>query len=63
MGSGCSSVGRAVASDSRSLQFESSHRQQMNRKVENKEKAAGIGPFSEKNGGRFKAMSLIDVSM
>ena len=27
MGSGCDSVGRAVASDDRGLQFESSHRQ------------------------------------
>ena len=27
LGSGCGSVGRAVASDTRGLQFESSHRQ------------------------------------
>ena len=27
VGSGCGSVGRAVASDARGLQFESSHRQ------------------------------------
>ena len=53
MGSGCDSVGRAVASSSRGPEFESSHRQkfisnincQLFWKDENKEKEAGNGPF------------------
>ena len=53
MDSGCGSVGRAVASNSRGLRFESSHQQkiilnvycQLYRKDENKEKEALIGPF------------------
>ena len=56
-GSGCGSVGRAVASDSRGLQFESTHRQkfilniycQLFWKDENNEKEAGNDPFSIKN--------------
>ena len=48
-GSGCGSVGRAVASDSRDPWFESRHRQNFifqlyNRKDENKEKEAENGP-------------------
>ena len=53
MGSGCGSVGRAVASDSRGPQFESSQQQkfilniycQLYWKDENKEKDAENGPF------------------
>ena len=53
MGSGCGSVGRAVASNSRGPRFESSHREkfilniycQLYLKDENKEKEAGNGPF------------------
>ena len=55
-GSGCGSVGRAVASDSRGLQFEFSHWQkiilniycQLYWKDENKEKEAESGPFKNK---------------
>ena len=47
--SGCGSVGRAVASDTRDPQFESGHWQNFiypmyNRKDKNKEKEAGNGP-------------------
>ena len=61
MGSGCGSVGRVVAFDTRGLRFKSSHRQNFNciliicllstvyRKDENKEKEAGNGPFFKKN--------------
>ena len=50
---GCSSVGRVVASNSRGLQFKSSHQQkiilniycQLYGKDENKEKEAGNGPY------------------
>ena len=57
MGSGCASVGREVASDTRGWRFESSHRQKFISilnicllstvywKDENKEKEAGCGPF------------------
>ena len=57
VGSGCGSVGKAVASDTRGLRFESSHRQKfiyilnicllstVYWKDENKEKEAGDGPF------------------
>ena len=53
MGSGCGSVGRAVASDSRGQRFESSLGQkfilniycQLYWKDENKEKEAENGPF------------------
>ena len=55
VGSGCGSVGRAVASDARGPQFESSHRQNIihvltincieNTKI--KEKEAGNGPFKK----------------
>ena len=56
MGSGCGSVGRAVASKTRGLRFESSHWQtfiniehlytvNLYLKDENKEKEAGNGPF------------------
>ena len=56
LGSGCGSVGRAVASNSRDPQFESSHCQkfilntycQLCWKDENKEKEAGNGPFFNK---------------
>ena len=49
MGSGCGSVGRAVASITRDPRFESRHRhncinQLYNRKHQNKEKEAGNGP-------------------
>ena len=55
-GSGCGSVVKAVASDTRGLQFESSHQQKFINiehfllsavywKDENKEKEAGNGPF------------------
>ena len=49
LGSGCGSVGRAVASDTRDLRFKSRHWQNFiyqlyNRKDENKEKDAGNGP-------------------
>ena len=59
MGSGCGSVGRAVASDTRGQRFESSHQQKfiyilnicllstVYRKDENKEKEAGKGPFKK----------------
>ena len=56
MGSGCGSVGRAVASDTRDLWFKSRHLQNFiyqiiyqlfNRKDENKEKEAGNGPFKK----------------
>ena len=59
-GSGCGSVGRVVASDTRGPQFESSHRQNLLNicllstvywKDKNKEKEAGNGPF-------FKNISL-----
>ena len=57
MGSGCDSVGKAVASDSRGAWFKSSHQQkfilniycQLYWKDENKEKEAGNGPFLKKN--------------
>ena len=53
LGSGCGSVGRAAASYTRDLQFESRHRQNFiyqlyNRKDENKEKEAGNGPSLKK---------------
>ena len=56
LGSGCGSVGRADASDTRGLRFESSHWQtfilyvycQMYWKDENKEKEAKNGPFKRK---------------
>ena len=60
-GSGCGSVGRAVASDTRGPQFESSHQQKfiykwnicllstVYWKDENKEKEAGNGPFLKKS--------------
>ena len=58
MGSGCGSVGRAVASDTRGPRFESSHRQKfilnicllstVYSKDENKEKDAGDGPLFKK---------------
>ena len=60
VGSGCGSVGRAVASDTRGPRFESSHRQKFIYilnicllstvfwKDENKEKEAGNGPFLKK---------------
>ena len=55
MGSGCGSVGTAVASDTRGPGFEYSHWQLLNiyflliacRKDENKEKEAGNGPFKK----------------
>ena len=60
MGSGCDSVGRAVASDTRGPWFKSSHRQKLMYilnicllstvywKDENNEKEAGNGPFFKK---------------
>ena len=55
VGSGCDSVGRVVASDSRGQRFESSHWQhfilniycQLYWKDENKEKEVGNGPFKK----------------
>ena len=49
LGSGCGSVGRAVASNTRDLSFKSRNRQNIiyqlyNRKDENKVKEAGNGP-------------------
>ena len=44
LGSGCDSVGRAVASDSRGPRFESSHKQ-LYWKDENKEKEAEDGHY------------------
>ena len=50
MGSGCGSVGRAVASDAISPRFKSSHRQTFTSDcIEKKKKEAGDGPFLEKN--------------
>ena len=60
LGSGCGSVGGAVAYDTRDLQFESRLQQNFiyllfNRKDKNKEKEAGNGPSLKKlivnNGG------------
>ena len=53
LGSGCGSVGRAVASNNRDLRFVSRHRQNFlyqldSRKDENKEKAVGNGPSLKK---------------
>ena len=53
IGCGCGSVGRAVAYDTRDLRFKCRHRQNFiyrlyNRKDENKEKEAGIGPSFKK---------------
>ena len=57
VGSGCGAVGRAVASNSRGLQFKSSHQKkiilnnvycQLDWKDKNKEKEAGNGPFLTK---------------
>ena len=52
MGSGCGSVGRAVASDTRGPQFESSHRKikfilntYLPSTVLKRQKQAGNGPF------------------
>ena len=52
-GSGCGSIGRAVASNIRDPQFKSRHRQKFiyqlyNRKDEIKKKEAGNGPWSQK---------------
>ena len=63
MGSGCGSVGRAVASNSRGPRFKSSHQQknilniyrQLYWKDENKEKEAGSGPLKKKR-------SIFDIS-
>ena len=61
LGSGCGSVGRAVASNNRGLRFESSHQEKfiyilnicflstVYWKEENKEKMAGNGPFKKQN--------------
>ena len=55
-GSGCDSIGKAVASDTRDPRFKSSHQQilftinciwWMDWKDENKEKEAGSGPFKK----------------
>ena len=61
LGSGCGSVGRAVASDTRDLWFESRHQQNFiyklyNRKDENKEKEAG-------SGSSFKVDQFEDVRL
>ena len=61
MDSGCGSVGRAVTSNSRGPQFESSHWQkiilnidcQLYWKDENKEKEAGNGPFKKQANNQF----------
>ena len=67
MGSGCGSVGRAVASNARGPRFESSHRQkfifniycQLYWKDENKEKEAGTGPFFKKT--HFFSLEGVDA--
>ena len=71
MGSGCGSVGRAVATDTRGLWFESSHWQKfiyilnicllstVYWKEENKEKEAGTGPFLKK---KTKAYIFVKVN-
>ena len=69
-GSGCDSVGRAVASFTWGPRFESSHQQKINItfvhcqlywKDENKEKEAGQGPFFKKKI-RVKIVMLTFVS-
>ena len=71
MGSGCGSVGRAVASHSRSPRFKSSHRQKIILKIvycqlywkdENKEKEAGNGPYFLKNNrdSAWRAITKFD---
>ena len=69
-GSGCGSVGRMVASNSRGPWFKSSHRQkfilniyrQLHWKDENKEKEAGNGPFLTR-GQSYSDTSLYEVSV
>ena len=66
MGSGGGSIGRAVASNSRGPQFESSHRQKfllniyckLYWKDENKEKEAGNGPFFKKKKESLKQTEI-----
>ena len=66
MGSGCGSVGRAVASDTRDPWFVSRHQQNFtyqlyNRKDKNTEKEAGNGPSFKK--GRWASVIPIINSM
>ena len=72
VGSGCGSVGRAVASDTRDPRFESNHRQKnyilnicllstVYWKDENKEKEAGNGPFF-KNGAKIGAKNWLKMA-
>ena len=61
MGSGCGSVGRAVASSTRDPWFESRHWQNFiyqlyNRKDENIEKEAGNGPSLKKEKKEIKQL-------
>ena len=51
LGSGCGSVGRAVASDTRDPWFEPSHRQNnfLSTVLKDKDKEAGNGQFFGKN--------------
>ena len=65
-GSGCGSVGKTVASDTRGLRFESSHRQNLywtlftdNWKNENKEKEAVNGPFWKKQSKYLEKCFII----
>ena len=72
-GSSCGSVGRAVASDTRGLRFESSHRQKfiytlnicllstVYWKDENKGKEAGNGPFlKNKKATKYSIISSLN---
>ena len=70
MGSGCGTVGRAVASNIRGPRFESSHRQLLLnidllltvcRKYKNKEKEAGNGPFL-KNKKIFNCATNLEIT-
>ena len=66
--SGCGTVGRVVASDTRDPQFESQHRQlsisnvhicQLQfRKDENKEREAGIGTLKKSFPARWRTISV-----
>ena len=75
-GSGCGSVGRAVAPDTKGTRFESSHRQKfiyvlniyllstVYWKDKNKEKEAGNGPFFLKktNDMTINSLSVVNLS-
>ena len=63
MGSGCGSVSRAVASDTRDLRFESRHRQkfiyQLYNRKRKKENKAGNGPSLKKHLTRWIKVSMV----